>query len=138
VCVILCRLLGINQDASSDGAPKDIIGHWAQNYLTAAVRRGLLSGYDDGLFRPSAVISRQEMAALISKVIDVGVAAGSNKQAYTDVPSDSWSAGAIAVLSAHGIISGYPDGAFRPYTQLSRAEAVSIIDKIVDFPKKNF
>lgn len=138
VCVILCRLLGIAPDESLSGIPEDIKGHWAQGYLTAAIRSGLLAGYEDGLFRPSAKISRQEMAALIAKVIVTGNTIDYNEPVYSDVTRDGWANNAIVALSVHEVISGYPDGTFRPFGTLTRAEAASMIDKIIDFPKNSF
>ncbi len=137
VCVMLCKLLGISSVDQASNTMKDIHGHWAQGYLTAAVNRGLFSGYGNGELRPDSIISRQEMAALTCKIVPCGNVIDFNERIYSDVPRDSWANDAIIGLSVHSIFSGYTDGTFRPLGTLTRAEAASVINKVSEFPRSS-
>ena len=130
---LLCKILGLEQ--SDFPVPADSKGHWAQGYIAAALAHGLASGLPDGSFAPNAPITRQEMAVLTAKAIQTETAIDYGERVFSDVERGSWSNDAIITLSVYNIVAGYPDGTFKPGNKLARAEAASIIDKIVDFPK---
>lgn len=138
LCVMLCRLLGIGPEAAAPDHAADIRGHWAEGYLAAAVRSGLLAGYGDGLFRPSAEVTRREAAVLVAKAIRTTDAVGFNQTVFPDVPRESWAYEAVTALFADNVICGYPDGSFRPEGSLTRAEAASIVRRALDFPRNEF
>ncbi|WP_276357007.1 fibronectin type III domain-containing protein [Cohnella caldifontis] len=105
-------------------------GHWAADAIRVAAARGLMSGYPDGTFRPDKPITRAEMAALLSLLIrSAGDAAGQGG-GFADTDGH-WAQAAIRKAQTAGLISGYGDGTFRPDRTLTRAEAVVIVNKLL-------
>ncbi|AWB46536.1 hypothetical protein DCC85_21770 [Paenibacillus sp. CAA11] len=87
-----------------------------------------ISGYPDGTFRPSAEVTRAEMAALISRQLADSQAASAGS--YSDVAQSHWAAKAILQLTAAGILTGDGSGHFRPDASLTRAEMAVIAAKL--------
>lgn len=85
---------------------------------------GLLRGYEDGSFRPDNPISRAEGVVLLSRLIEVP--AGSST--FSDVPETHWASSAISAGTSAGWLAGYPDGTFRPDQNITRLEAVKMIN----------
>src|SRR5690606_2214235 len=85
---------------------------------------GYIAGYPDGLFHMDAKISRAETAAILARLMNPGKAAAA--AAYTDLEAGHWAADAVQRLSAANILSGDPDGRFRPNDGVTRAEMAMI------------
>ena len=85
-------------------------------------------GYSDGSFGPDNTITRAEFVTMAMRFAGVSSTAG--KAGFPDVDSAHWAAGYIASAVNGGYISGYPDGSFGPNNQITRAEAVTILNKI--------
>ncbi|WP_099208703.1 S-layer homology domain-containing protein [Urinicoccus timonensis] len=80
-------------------------------------------GYKDQTFRPDNQITRQEVAAMFSRLLNERPQKGMiYSRDYKDIPDDLWSATAISYMSKLGLVKGYPDGNFRPFANISRAE----------------
>ncbi|WP_162341647.1 S-layer homology domain-containing protein [Paenibacillus paridis] len=109
---------------------KDTTAHWAQSTVNMFVQFGVVKGYSDGTFHPNASITRGEFATIIAKVFDLSAKANDYKLA--DV-SGHWAESSIHALIESGVISGYEDGSFKPNKEISRAEIISIISKIINF-----
>ena len=89
--------------------------------------KDIITGYPDGTFKPNKSITRAEFAAIVSKYIKNPKAAD---EVFADVPMNHWAKDAIAKVKAEGWISGYPDGTFKPNAPITRAEAVSIVNRM--------
>lgn len=100
---------------------------WAKDAISAVTRMGLMQGYPDGSFVPNKSITRAEMAKLISQLIDDSAGAGSG---FADI-SGGWAKDAILAVQGAGLMQGYEDGTFRPDDTLTRAEAVTIINRVL-------
>ncbi|QUL56809.1 Ig-like domain-containing protein [Paenibacillus tritici] len=100
-------------------------GHWAANAIDQVTRSGIMKGYGDGSFKPNQTITRAEMATLLSRLIP---GAQGNAASFSDV-AGHWAQAAINRMSQAGIITGYEDGTFRPNQTLTRAEAVTIVNR---------
>ncbi len=104
----------------------------ADDYYAAAanalVKAEILTGYEDGTFRPNGNITRAEMAAIICRVIGKEEV-GSVKTAtdFDDVEEDSWASGYIKVASDAGIINGDGNGSFRPDDDVTYEEAIKMV-----------
>ncbi|WP_165898518.1 S-layer homology domain-containing protein [Tumebacillus sp. BK434] len=84
-----------------------------------------LTGYDGGLFKPDAAITRAELAAILAKVIR-GEAWG-GKSAFSDVADLHWAKRSIERVGQLGLMQGDPDGKFHPERTITRAEMAAII-----------
>lgn len=105
-------------------------GDWYYQYVTFAHSKGFVSGYSDGSFHPNESITRAEAVALVMK--EEGFTAYDTSDlfhTFTDVTENDWFAFAVAAATDMGIISGYGDGTFRPYKDLTRAEAAVVIER---------
>lgn len=105
----------------------DTAGHWAERHIAEAVRRGIVSGYPDGTFRPDAPITRAEFTALVARVLRLPEPADW-APGYTDQAQiGDWARKAIAQAAAAGIVSGFDDGRFRPDEPLTREQMAVIL-----------
>jgi hypothetical protein len=132
MAAILARNLGFDGTGSGAGSFADVeAAHWASNEIGFVKERGLMTGDEQGNFRPDAPISRGEMAAIAARYKRLDTS-GVVKPSFADVEESHWAFGFIEAAKAAGILSGYPDGTFRPQGQLTRAEAVTIINRLFE------
>jgi hypothetical protein len=108
----------------------DTVDNWAESSINGAVGRGIITGYEDNTFRPNAPITREEMAAMIARALNL------EEEVVEDYFEDigtasSWAQLSIRRLGNSKIITGFPDGTFRPKDTLTRAEAVKVIYEIL-------
>ncbi|MDP4096487.1 S-layer homology domain-containing protein [Paenibacillus sp. P96] len=104
-------------------------GSWAYNDIMTAVQAGYINGYADDRIRPNQQVTRQEAAAIIAKVIGLTPGSASTLTGFSDADEiASWSRGSVAAVIGQGYMNGYPDGSFKPEKELTRAEAVVILD----------
>ena len=85
-------------------------------------------GYPDGTVQPNGQITRAEVATIFFRLLteDVRTANLSRSNRYFDVAASEWYNTAVSTLSSMGIITGYPDGTFRPNAYITRAEFAAI------------
>ena len=85
-------------------------------------------GYPDGTVQPNGKITRAEVATIFFRLLsdDTREAFWSSTNDYSDVSADKWYNNAVSTLSRLGVISGYPDGTFRPDASITRAEFAKI------------
>ena len=103
-------------------------GAWytqAVNYLASIE---IITGYPDGTFRPDRPISRAEFAAIASRFDNL---AQTSSNAFSDI-SNHWAVSLINSAYAKGWISGFPDGTFRPTQNITRAEVVTVVNRMLD------
>ena len=116
-------------DLSDQESPfSDTNGHWAEGQIGAMAKSGLISGYPDGTFQPDAEITREELTVLLYRVI--GAEYAGEVSSFPDVQPGRWSYEEIASLAGKNVISGYPDGTFRPEEYLTRGEMAYLISRI--------
>ncbi|RAV15581.1 S-layer homology domain-containing protein [Paenibacillus contaminans] len=130
MAMILDRLeTGAAQDAGGATAFSDVAsGHWASSAIrSASASGGLMTGFSDGTFRPEQTITRAEIAAIVSRWLELH---GNAPSTFNDVAGNE-AEKEIALVRQAGLIEGYPDGSFRPDQPLTRAEAVTLINKIL-------
>lgn len=88
---------------------------------------GLLRLDGNGCIRPGDAITRAEFAWLLSAFLPTGF----QDALFSDVPADHWAAGAITAVSMFGIFYGYADGTFQPEDSLTRAEAATVLNRLL-------
>ena len=107
--------------------------YWGRNAIQTGVAAGYISGDGNGIFRPNDPVTRQEAAAMISRILGLKQN-DSRAYRYTDSYAISnWAKGVVGAVSEAGIMAGYPDGSFGPNRVLTRAEAVLALDKTVNY-----
>jgi len=107
----------------------DLGQHWALGYMELAHDLGLFMGYGDGRMRPDNPISRAELVAVVIRAMNLESQVKSDPQMqFTDfyeVPA--WARGYVALAHEKGVVSGFPDGSFRPFERTTRAEAAVMV-----------
>ncbi len=115
-------------------AASDIEGHWAENIIKEAVSVGLVSGYEDGSYKPEAFISREEFYTLLTKIMTVkpDTSTIANTQIkFKDVVPGEWYETVIKTAVACNITSGYEDGSFGIGRLMSRQEAAKVVASVI-------
>ncbi|MDR9749525.1 InlB B-repeat-containing protein [Paenibacillus taichungensis] len=103
--------------------------NWAYNDVAKAVNAGYVKGYSDNTFHPGSNVSRQEAATMISNILGLNTSNTEEIKQFTDAGKiPTWSQGSVAAVIEKGIMKGYPDGTFQAQKQLTRAEAVVLIE----------
>lgn len=96
-----------------------------------------ISGYPDGTIKPTGNITREEVASIFYRLLKDTVREENETEtnSFSDVSADRWSNKAVSTLASMGILSGYPDGTFKPTAPITRAEfavVASKFDKLED------
>lgn len=102
---------------------------WYNNAVSTMTNAGIVAGYPDGSFRPNAPITRAEFATIAARFSEVVYNGGNS---FTDVPENHWAARYIALAEYLGWINGYPDGSFKPDQAITRAEAMTLINRVLE------
>ena len=126
--VATMRALGAELNVSGNGRFSDVDKNsFYAPYIFRAAELGIVSGYDDGTFRPDSQLTREEAVMVLSRAF--GFLSGYNvSEAFSDVDSIADVAkSAFAYALRKGVISGYPDKTLRPKATLTRAEAAVLI-----------
>ena len=133
--VMICRILGIAEAPQAPDIFYDMDNsHPSRGYVLAAAQAGLLAGYPDGSFRPDQHMSRAEVSVVVAKAFGITAPQRYVTSDFFDLyrAGYSWCFDAIMTLRHYGIISGYPDGSFRPKDTMTRAEAVRLFAAAMD------
>ncbi|MNO22443.1 Trifunctional nucleotide phosphoesterase protein YfkN precursor [compost metagenome] len=131
---LITRSLGLASMSSGTTFSDVGANAWYTDAVKTAASAGLITGYTDGSFKPNSPITRQEMAAILSKAMKyTGKSLNADPAAlakFSDVSAiPAWSQEAIAEIAAEGIIQGRPDGSFAPQVLATRAEAATMLEK---------
>ena len=132
--VLMVRALGLDKnDAQASGTANfsDIAGHWAQREIGIAARNNIVAGMGNNKFLPDLPITREQMAVMLDRVLQFTGDVDPNKSLFEDVSryTSSWSFDSIMRMAENGIITGYPDGLFRPAEKITRAQMAVLMDK---------
>lgn len=103
---------------------------WFYDDVSIAMGKGYVNGFEDGTFHPSDEVTRAQAAVMISNANDLKSDSSAEKSNFTDgnkIPS--WANEAIEAIVSEGYMKGYPDGTFKANQVLTRAEAVSTLDR---------
>ncbi len=102
-------------------------GDWFNNAISTLSNAGIVTGYNDGTFRPNQPITRGEMAKIIANFANLN----KGTKSFTDL-SGHWSKSYVELAAGNGWIAGYPDGSFRPDQKITRAETVTMINRVLE------
>ncbi|MEI5889249.1 S-layer homology domain-containing protein [Bacillus luti] len=107
---------------------------WSNQYVETAIKEGIIEKKEYGdNFKPEQEIPREEMAIIIAKVLKLKEVDEEIK--FEDKGEFTKNPKLIAALIHAKIISGYPDGTFKPKQTLTRAESTAVVSKVIDYKK---
>ena len=106
---------------------------WCNNSIAYLEKYNIISGYNDGTFRPEEQITRAEFVTMCMRFYDMFEdITVSDKNIFNDVPKSHWASGYIYNAIAMKWIEGYADGTFKPDSNITRAEVVAIVNRVLD------
>lgn len=103
-------------------------GDWFNNAVSTLSNAGIIAGYEDGSFRPNGYITRAEFATIAARFFDVTY---NGKDLFPDI-SGHWAKDYINQAANKGFVNGYEDGTFKPDRNITRAEAVTLVNRTLD------
>ncbi len=104
---------------------------WFAPYINAAAAEGLVRGAAEGLFKPQELITREQMAAVLSRAF-AAVFSEDAELAFSDAAEISvWARPAVKKALARGLLKGFDDGAFKPGHPVTRAQAAAAIYRLL-------
>lgn len=86
-----------------------------------------IKGYPDGTFKPQANVTRAEAAQMFATLLNGGTNFGTSQATKFSDASDDWYSKAVNYVVGKGLISGYPNGTFKPNDSITRAEFAQMI-----------
>jgi hypothetical protein len=129
MATLITRILGTSTLEGSHEFTDVTSSHWAQAAISAAAQSGSVQGYTDGSFKPDQAITRAEIAVVLQPLLTSDQMTTA-PTAFTDV-NEHWAQQAVEQLSSAGVVTGYKDGTFRPSQPITRAEAVTMLNKLI-------
>ncbi|WP_405155123.1 S-layer homology domain-containing protein [Paenibacillus sp. FSL K6-0108] len=129
MATLITRILGTSTLKGSHEFTDVTSSHWAQAAILAAAQSGSVQGYKDGSFKPDQAITRAEMAVVLQPLLTSDQMTAASI-AFTDV-NEHWAQQAVEQLSSAGVVTGYTDGTFRPSQPITRAEVVTMLNKLI-------
>mgnify|MGYP006295091285 CR=1 FL=1 len=102
------------------------IPSWAEESISELMDQGVISGNDDGSFRPNQPLNRAEVAKIIvlGSGVDFNTTGGPH---FPDVQPGDWYYDYVETMYHYGWINGYPDGTFKPGNTINRAEIAKMM-----------
>ncbi|MDD9266990.1 bacterial Ig-like domain-containing protein [Paenibacillus sp. GCM10023248] len=108
----------------------DLTGHWAKTDVELLASKFVVKGVTAHTFAPDAPVTRAEFAALLVRALGLNESAPNG---FTDVPADSWFAGAVGASAKAGLIEGFEDGSFRPGDRITREQMAVMLVRALAF-----
>jgi len=130
ISTILMRVLELQTttDSDFDDVPSD---YWASEAIATMEQAGLIKGYGNDLYKPGSSITKGEMATILSRIIDMlGIEVETVDVPYSDI-QDHWAYDAIVKAYSYGIQAHEGELAFDPDEELTRAEAVVMVNQLM-------
>lgn len=117
------------QQAAQQGVFPDVQpDYWAQPFIQALAKRGIVTGYLDGTYRPENPLDRDEFAAIIRQAFSQEqVRAIPSGSVFKDVPANYWAAPPIEEAYETGFMKGYPKNLFRPQEEVTKVQALAAL-----------
>lgn len=132
--VMIARAMELTPNGSEafDFADQGIIPDWATSFVAEAQLAGVITGYEDGTFRPHSLINRTEMVAMVMRALGQTPDSGL-RPTFADTDSiAAWAQPYVAAAAEVGLVNGRGNNQFVPAANTTRAEAVVLILRMVE------
>jgi hypothetical protein len=100
--------------------------HSLRLYIEAAAAKGIVTGYEDGTFRPEAPVTRAEFTKVLMNAAEEVDNPFRMNPPFSDVPKDAWFAPFVYSASERTYLNGFDDGSFKPHLPITRSHAAKI------------
>lgn len=105
------------------------LGRWSVTEIEYMADNDVIYGYPDGEFRPTQNLTRAEFAALIFRF--TGIEQAELENPFTDLDESHWAYNEVLALVNTGLVEGYEDSSFKPENNITRAETMTVINKLL-------
>ena len=109
--------------------PDVSLGRWSVHDIEYMADKNIVYGYPDGEFKPQNNLTRAEFAALIRRFAKLEKSDKENP--FPDLDASHWAYEDILALNASGLMQGYEDGTYRAENEITRAEVMTVVNKIL-------
>lgn len=125
-----------NNSEIKTGAFSDLSqAEWAKEAIETLVQKKVISGYDDGSFRPNKNVTREEFVKMV--VVAFGIPYEGKDCAFLDVFEDDWFKSYVGAAQECGIITGIADDIFGIHKEITRQDAAVILKRAADYSAVN-
>lgn len=125
---MITKITGLATDEVKDPKYKDVdTDKWYYKSIAALAKAGMINGYEDGTFRPNGLITRGELAKILTGAFESIKANEDISIPFQDVKQDAWYKGYVAALFALNITSGKSSTIFAPNDTVTRGEAATFL-----------
>ena len=122
----------IDYNKMSDITYKDVsTSDWYYDYVRVAQSIGYISGYSADEFGPNDYITREQAASILARIQYLKNNAEATGKFSDKISLSAWALEAVGAAAEAGFISGYEDGSFKPQNNLTRAEAITMLDNVL-------
>jgi N-acetylmuramoyl-L-alanine amidase len=136
---LVVRALGLSAKMARADFSDVTAGDWYANAIAVAADAGIVNGYEDVTFRPNAVTTREELAAMVvraSAYAGTELSVSASKAAtilagFSDANSIAWAKGEIAAAANAGLVTGFEAGTVRAADTATRAQASAMIQRFL-------
>jgi len=111
--------------------------HWAFPEIERCAMAGIVTGYEDGTYRPLLSVSRDQMAVFIARAVagsDDSVPAGPAQPSFPDAPAEHWAYRYIEYAAANHIVTGFTEGEYRPELAVDRGQMAVFLARSIVSP----
>ena len=119
--VMVAMLFGSAQEVRAMSFP-DIRSPILDEAVSSLVKKGAISGYPDGSFKAEKTINRAEALKIIFALKQINLSSGGEAGRFRDVDKKAWYFPYISEALRRKIVTGYPDGSFKPEKTVNKAE----------------
>jgi len=128
---LLVRVLELKRNNNSIPAFVDVpTNHWAKTDIEIAALHGIMQGQGNKRFAPDEFVTREEMATLLSRLLQVSPSLKKMDNKFKDISPTQWSYPFIIAMAEEKIFEGYEDNTFRPKEKVTRAQMAALLDRI--------
>jgi hypothetical protein len=107
---------------------------WAFEHVEACVGSGIADGYPDGLYHCEVAVTRDQMAAYVSRALaggEANVPEAGPDPTFPDVAEDHWAYGYVEYAAQEQVVQGFSDGLYRPDLELDRGQMAVYIARSI-------
>ena len=131
--VLMGRALKIEESDDTDTGYVDNVPTWARGYVIATTKAKVFKGYPGNIFKAYGNITREEMTAVLIRAFRENATSDIRLNFIDEADIADWAYGNVAKSVEDGIVAGYEDNTFRPKAYMTRAEAFTIVCRLLGY-----
>lgn len=127
--VMIGRAFGWKTQSTKQVFTDVAVSNPSNAFIVEAFEKGIVSGYQDGTFRPGEILSRAQMSAFLNRAFDYKIHFTSS---FKDVSANHWARNDIQAVASNGIVLGYGNEVFQPDTFTSRKHFSMMLSRAIE------